>query len=263
MKKINNLTYLDVTEIFNEMNEFPEVIIKVGGELSNDVVLQLLEEGKIKGQKIDEEWYGSKNDVSFFINSCKDEETYSKAGYGGAVGIELSDTRLDGRILDIGGGGEGIIGQLKGDLVVAIDPSRRELEEAPDGGLKVEMDGKDLKFLDNTFDTATSFFTFMYIPNTDHKKVFEEIYRVLKNNGEFVLWDINIPEYKDNDKLYYIVYLEVGIPEKTIETGYGTRWTNKEQDMMHFKNLGESVGFEVIETNELGESAFSIRFIKK
>ena len=33
-------------------------------------------------------------------------------------------------ILDIGGGGEGIIGKLKGEQVVAIDPNKRELEEA-------------------------------------------------------------------------------------------------------------------------------------
>ena len=52
--------------------------------------------------------------------------------------------RLDGEILDIGGGGEGIIGQLKGDLVIAIDPNSRELEEAPEGGFKIEMNAKDL-----------------------------------------------------------------------------------------------------------------------
>jgi len=35
--------------------------------------------------------------------------------------IDLTDVELKGKILDIGGGGEGIIGQLKGEQVVAID----------------------------------------------------------------------------------------------------------------------------------------------
>jgi ubiquinone/menaquinone biosynthesis C-methylase UbiE len=62
-------------------------------------------------------------------------------------------------ILDIGGGGEGIIGQMKGQQVVAIDPNRRELEEAAEGPLKVVMDAGDMLFLDASFEVVTSFFT--------------------------------------------------------------------------------------------------------
>ncbi|TFG72017.1 MAG: hypothetical protein E4H27_03460, partial [Anaerolineales bacterium] len=42
-------------------------------------------------------------------------------------------------ILDIGGGGEGIIGKLKGRQAIAIDSSKRELEEAAPGPLKIVM----------------------------------------------------------------------------------------------------------------------------
>ena len=42
--------------------------------------------------------------------------------------IDLSNIELKGRILDIGGGGEGIIGQLKGKQVVAIDRRESELK---------------------------------------------------------------------------------------------------------------------------------------
>jgi len=45
--------------------------------------------------------------------------------------------------LDIGGGGEGVIGQMKGKQVIAIDPNRRELEEAADGPLKIVMDARE------------------------------------------------------------------------------------------------------------------------
>ena len=39
--------------------------------------------------------------------------------------------------MDICGGGEGIIGQMKPAQVIAIDLSKRELEEAPPGPLKI------------------------------------------------------------------------------------------------------------------------------
>ena len=44
--------------------------------------------------------------------------------------VDLTNLKLNGRILDIGGGGEGVIGQFAGPHVIAIDPSERESEEA-------------------------------------------------------------------------------------------------------------------------------------
>ena len=75
--------------------------------------------------------------------------------------VVVEDFAASGFILDIGGGGEGVIGQLKGERVVAIDPNKRELEEAAPGPMKIIMDAKDLQFLDGTFSVATSFFTMM------------------------------------------------------------------------------------------------------
>jgi len=80
--------------------------------------------------------------------------------------VIVDDFDSPGYILDIGGGGRGVIGKLKGERVIAIDPSKRELEEAPAGPLKIIMDARDLQFLDGTFSTATSFFTLMYIKGT-------------------------------------------------------------------------------------------------
>lgn len=70
--------------------------------------------------------------------------------------IVVEDFSTDGLILDIGGGGEGIIGRMKTTRDVAIDISRGELANAPVGPLKVVMDATDLKFLDGSFPTATS-----------------------------------------------------------------------------------------------------------
>ena len=107
--------------------------------------------------------------------------------------VSLDPIECDGWILDVGGGGEGVIGRLMGKCVIAIDPLKRELEEAAPGPLKVVMDATDLQFLDETFPVVTSFFTLMYIKRPQLKKVFEEVHRVLKPGGEFLIWDGILP----------------------------------------------------------------------
>ncbi len=84
--------------------------------------------------------------------------------YGDSIIVDLRTVPLTGRVLDIGGGGEGVIGQLAPDQVVSIDPSREELEQAPAGPLKVVMRAENLTFTDASFTTATLFYTLMYIP---------------------------------------------------------------------------------------------------
>lgn len=59
--------------------------------------------------------------------------------------VEIKDFETNGFILDIGGGGEGVIGQMKTKQVIAIDLYKSELKAAPDGPfLKVVMDATDL-----------------------------------------------------------------------------------------------------------------------
>ncbi len=175
--------------------------------------------------------------------------------------IDLTGVKLTGRILDIGGGGEGIIGLLKGERVVAIDRRASELKEAPSGDyLKVIMDAKDLQFLDEAFDTVTAFFTLMYVPLENHQKIVQEIHRVLKKGGEFVVWDFPIPKRYAPEKEFYGLYLEVKIGDINISTGYATKW-DKEQDQEYYTNLGASNGFNVVEKYPI-DGMFYIRFKK-
>ena len=175
--------------------------------------------------------------------------------------ITIEEDITGQRILDIGGGGEGIIGLCYGNRVIAIDPRKDELEEAPDGPLKIVMDARELCFLGNSFDAITSFFTLMYINKDDHEKVFKEIYRVLKDNGEFILWDSTIPEYDGGIKDIFVVQLEISTPARTIKTGYGISRKNKAQDIEYFIDIGESVGFNVIK-EESQDKVFKIVFRK-
>ena len=161
----------------------------------------------------------------------------------------------DGRILDLGGGGEGIVGLLKGGQVVAIDPNRRELEETTNESLKIVMDACDLKFLDGSFDVVTSFFTMMYIPKDKWGKVFSEARRVLKEGGEFLIWDASFHIPESVDKEISVILLDVKLPDgRSVETGYGCRI--HDQDLENFLDLAGGEKFEVIETARTGNSFF-------
>jgi SAM-dependent methyltransferase len=160
--------------------------------------------------------------------------------------VSLPDFPAQGLILDIGGGGEGVIGQLKGRQVVAVDLIKRELEDAPgEPLLKIVMDARDLKFLDGSFDTVTVFFTFMYISPADHAKVFQEIARVLRPGGRLLIWDVIFPEKPDPAKVAILYPLHIRLPAKEINTGYGVRLAVG-QGAGHFVDLAKAAGFDVV-----------------
>jgi len=173
--------------------------------------------------------------------------------------IELSPIETDGFILDIGGGGQGIIGKLNAKQVIAIDTSEKELRDTQNEALKVVMDATDLKFLPESFDVCTSFFSLMYIPNDKHLKVFREAYRVLKNYGKLLVWDVKIPE-KRGDYKAFMVRLKVRLPNEEIEAGYGVRW--KLQNIEYFKELAQKTKFKIIDEWSEGE-IFYLEMSKK
>ena len=159
--------------------------------------------------------------------------------------VEVPDFPAQGLILDIGGGGEGVIGQLKGTQVIAIDLLKRELEDAPAGPLlKIVMDARELKFLDRSFPTATVFFTFMYIAPPDHEQVFKEIHRVLAPGGRLLVWDVLFPKKSDSRQLHINYPLHIVLPKREINTGYGVHFAEG-QGMAHFVDLARKARFGV------------------
>ncbi len=173
----------------------------------------------------------------------------------------LDDFKAEGLILDIGGGGEGIIGQMKGKLVIAIDKSKRELEEAPSDNLKIVMDATDLQFLDNSFETVTAFFTLMYMLEETREKTFKEVFRVLKPGGRFLIWDVIIPEMDEEEKKKsYVVPIEVKLQDKTIKTGYGVR--RPAQDKEYYKKLAKKTDFNLLVESEK-DLIYYLEFQKK
>jgi SAM-dependent methyltransferase len=178
------------------------------------------------------------------------------------LNVVVEDFHASGLILDIGGGGEGVIGQLKHQQVVAIDIVKRELEDAPGKPLlKIVMDARDLKFLDDDFSTATVFFTFMYIDAADHEQVFRELFRVLAPGGRLLIWDVIFPKRLNENKEVALFPLKITLPEKEINTAYGVEWPQEEQGMGHYIALAKKAGFEVI-TQKEHEGWFFLELMK-
>jgi ubiquinone/menaquinone biosynthesis C-methylase UbiE len=125
---------------------------------------------------------------------------------------------LNGRILDVGGGGDGVIGRVYGPQVTAIDISAEELAEAPEGFEKLVMDAGDMDFPDHSFDHVTAFYSFLFIPKPDHPQVISEISRVLRPGGTLHIWDCEVRTAFPEP---FTVELNVDANGKQIHTTYG------------------------------------------
>ena len=131
--------------------------------------------------------------------------------------VKLERT-LQGRILDIGGGGEGIIGRLYRDQVIAIDNRQEELDEAPDGFEKMLMDAAQLQFEDAAFDHVTFFFTLMFMDSATQQRAVAEAVRVLKPGAALHIWDCEIPSAYPEP---FCINVDICLPEETLHTTYG------------------------------------------
>ncbi len=149
------------------------------------------------------------------------------------VGIEK---QLQGGILDLGGGGEGIIGQIYGQQVIAIDNRQEELDEAPDGFHKLLMDATALKFADGSFDHVTSFFTLMYMSKAEQQQTIAEAARVLKPGGMLHIWDAVIQSAYPEP---FVAELEIDAAGNIINTAYGIVKDEAAQDAALFAAMCE------------------------
>ena len=180
-----------------------------------------------------------------------------------SVSISMEGFAPAGPVLDIGGGGEGVIGQAVGENVIAIDRRMDELREAPDGPRKVMMDARYLGFPDRHFPTLTAFFSFMYIPKVDDQAaVFAEARRVLQPGGIFHLWDVSLPETPPKGTDYFVVVLQYRIRGKDTGTGYGMRWLGSQRDAAHYIALAEQVGLACIHSEAM-DHCFYLQFQKE
>ena len=168
----------------------------------------------------------------------------------------ILDKKIKGSILDIGGGGEGIIGHIYQQQVTAIDNRQEELDEAPEGFTKILMDACNLEFENNHFENATLFYTLMYIEKEKQVKAIQEAYRILKDEGHLYIWDTNIKAANP-----FLVHLNVNANGSIVNTTYGVYKENAFQDDKYFKCICENAGFKLIE-EFIEDNQFHLHFIK-
>ena len=126
--------------------------------------------------------------------------------------------RLHGCILDVGGGGEGVIGRLYPRQVVAIDHDEDELMDAPGDFERLLMDATKLTFPDAFFDAATFFYSLMFMTADEQRAALAEAARVLRPGGRLCVWDCAF------DRAYpepFSVNLTIDLDGEILHTTYG------------------------------------------
>ncbi|MFW9903514.1 MAG: class I SAM-dependent methyltransferase [Candidatus Thorarchaeota archaeon] len=166
----------------------------------------------------------------------------------------------DGSVIDIGGGGEGIIAQIGNEKITAIDKNQSEIDEAKPNAPKANWilgDATALSYSEDYFDNATAFFSGMYMSMEIYEKVCREVYRVLKNNGEFWIWDAKM----STDQDLFLIRLHITLPNgKKIKTGYGAKGKNR--NLREITQLLVETKFHIEMTENHGQWFF-IKAIKK
>ena len=169
----------------------------------------------------------------------------------------MLNKELKGKILDIGGGGEGIIGRLYTSQVIAIDICQGELDEAPTGFEKILMDATQLDFKDNSFDYVTSFYTLMFMSYDEQKRAISEATRVLRSGGELHIWDCDITSAYPEP---FCMDVAVQLPDEYICTTYGI--VKKDvQDNISITELCMKAGLILVSQNS-SQYGFYLRFKK-
>ena len=156
---------------------------------------------------------------------------------------------LCGSILDIGGGGEGIIGRLYKSAVTAVDNMQEELDEAPSCCKKLLMDAAALDFADESFDNVTFFYSLMYMSTDVKAKAIEEACRVLKTGGVLTIWDV---EFESAYPDAFSVELDIILPEENVCTEYGIIGTDVAQSAESIISMCCEGGLNPLEHEENG-----------
>lgn len=163
---------------------------------------------------------------------------------------------LEGRILDLGGGGEGVIGRVYREQVVAIDTRQDELDEAPEGPEKRVMDACALAFPDGVFDHVTAFYFFMYLSREHRANALGEAYRVLRPGGRLHVWDAEFAEAHP-----FCAELDIDAAGAPVHTTYGVYRDDAAQDAGAITNIARKAGFRLLDWRT-EDGQFSLRFEK-
>jgi len=175
--------------------------------------------------------------------------------------IILNQIETKGLILDIGGGGEGLVSRIEGMKVCAVDIRLSEIREAQIHGPPANWfvgDGQALCFKNGVFNVVTLWFSLGYMSAWSIKqRVLEEAHRVLGDGGKLSILASNIP--RSCERLTFWGHFT--FPDSTVsQTGYGVRG-GQDQTLGKISKLLENIGFK-IQSKEDNDAWFEIHATK-
>ena len=136
--------------------------------------------------------------------------------------IELTNLPREGVILDIGGGGEGLVSRIETSRVCAVDINLYKIRDARIYGQVSQWilsDGRMLSVKDAMFEVATLWFALGYVRGWASKaQVVSEVARVLKKSGYISILGAKIicPEAR------YVLRAHLHFPDGTVsQMSYG------------------------------------------
>ena len=167
--------------------------------------------------------------------------------------IKLERLKGDGLILDIGGGGEGLVSRIEGDRVCALDIRMSEIREAQIHGHSTNWlvaDGRHLCFKAEVFDIVTLWFSLGFMSDRDTKKaVLEGAYQVLRWDGQISILASHVPASGAS----LIFWANFILPDGTLsKTGYGIRG-GQNQTLPSIMELVTDLGFKQPQYEDHGE----------
>ncbi len=157
----------------------------------------------------------------------------------------LNSIDVGGLILDVGGGGEGLVARIGGDKVCAVDINLDKIREArihKESANWFNCDGRNLCFKSKVFDMATLWFALGYMRTWQMKEsVLREVYRVLKDEALLSIWACRV----DCEEAAAIIRTDISFPNGTTSRfGFGLVG-QQDQTLETVSMLLESVGFTV------------------
>ncbi len=167
--------------------------------------------------------------------------------------ISLKRFEKEGLILDIGGGGEGLVSRIERERVCAVDIRMSEIREAQIHNAPANWlvaDGRHLSFKTGSFDVVTLWFSLGYMSEWIVKReVLEEARRVLKTRGILSIMASKIPR-GINQFVFWALFT---LPDGThSQTGYGVRG-NQGQTLERILDLIYQLDFELLNSEDHGD----------
>lgn len=164
--------------------------------------------------------------------------------------IYLDDLPKDRLILDIGGGGEGLVSRIGGKRVCAVDYRMSEILEAKIHGPPANWfvaDAMSLPFQDRSFDMVTLWFSLGYMTGwTTKERIMAQSFRALKTEGDLSIYAGRI-DCREEHFIFNALFI---LPDGTVsKVGYGVQG-NQGQTIDRVCSLLKKVGFDDLQVED-------------